>query len=256
MRLRLIGLWGLVLVAAPARAVDYAKIDRSLAKEPAYQNAPAEELLRLFRRLPPDRPKYALLLFGQEAKLRVWAVLHGDGLYLDRNGDGDLTGPGKHFAKVADCKNVEIADPDGKTRYLITGISMFQEGNPPQPHLMVNVDIKGPLTYRQYCDLEPRDKPQKAAIAHFNGPLVAGPVTINWKVPPSLGLATGDKPTDLRAVVGTMSAAHGCWVVVYSHNGDQSAFPKGVCPEVKVEFAPKTAGSLPVKKRYQLDQFC
>src|SRR5262249_27485138 len=114
MRPILLPLVGLLFLAAPARAVDYDKIDRKLVKEPAYtQQAPATVLLRAIRGVPQDRPKYALLLFGREAKVRVWVVLHGDGLYLDRNGDGDLTGADEHFAKVADCKGVEIADPDG-----------------------------------------------------------------------------------------------------------------------------------------------
>src|SRR5688572_17957450 len=88
---------------APARAVDYTRVERTTAKEPAYKQA----------------PRYALLLFGPEAKLRVWVVLDGRAAYIDRNGDGDLTGPTERFADISDCRDVEIADPDGKTRYTI-----------------------------------------------------------------------------------------------------------------------------------------
>ena len=45
-----------------------------------------------------------------------------------------------------------------------------------------------------------------------------------------LALAVGDKPTDLRAAIGAMSAEHGCWVVVRTHFGDKSAFPDGIRP--------------------------
>jgi hypothetical protein len=230
-----------LLAASPARAVDYAKIDRTIAKEPAYQS---------------KAPKYALLLFGPEARLRVWAVLDGGTLYLDRDGDGDLTGKGERFDRLADCKDVALKDPDGKTRYIITAVGEFPQGDPPRPHLDVSVDIKGPVEYRQYCGTELRDSPKKAAVAHFHGPLAAGPRTINWKLPPRLALAAGDKPTDLPALVGTMSAEHGCWVVVRSDNGDKPAFPEGVRPLVDVEFPPKAAGGAPVKKRYRLDGFC
>jgi hypothetical protein len=127
---------------------------------------------------------------------------------------------------------------------------------PPQPHLMVNVDIKGPLAYRQYCDVEMRDGIKGAAVAHFHGPLTAEVRMVNWKVPPGLKLVAGDKPGELNATVGTMSAAHGCWVVVRSHNGPGAAFPEGVCPVVDVEFPPKKPGGPPVKKRYLLDKFC
>src|SRR5712692_3344625 len=70
-------------------AADLTKIDRKIAKEPAYQS----------------QPKYCLLVFGPEAKTRVWIVLDGDTLYVDRNGNGDLTEEGE---KVGLPKFTEI----------------------------------------------------------------------------------------------------------------------------------------------------
>src|SRR4051794_40098852 len=99
-------LFALALAVAPAWAVDYAQINRTLVKEPAYQS---------------KSPQYALLLFGPEAKLRVWVVLDGETLFVDRNGDGDLTGKDKSFP-VLSCGNIELVDPDGKTRYVITAV--------------------------------------------------------------------------------------------------------------------------------------
>jgi hypothetical protein len=236
--LPLVGAFGLFTPAA--WAVDYSKIDRTIKKEPAYQS---------------KAPQYALLLFGPEAKLRVWVVLDGDTVYIDRNGDGDLTGKDKRFAKLDECRDVEIADPDGKTRYVITAIGVFNDGDPPRRSLDVNVDVKGRAAYQQYCGVQMQDGPRKAHVAHFHGPLAAGPRTINWKLPPQLALHTGDKEEDLFAVVGTMDAEHGCWVVVRSHAGQQSAFP-GVSPVVDIEFPSKKPGAPPVKQRYALDKFC
>jgi hypothetical protein len=221
------------------RAVDYSKVDRTIKAEPKYQS---------------KAPKYALLLFGREAQVRVWVAMDGETVYLDRNGDSDLTAKDNRFAKSADCKDVEIADPDGKTRYVITSMGTFPDEA--VTHLMVSVEIKGPLSYRQYCDAALADSPARAPIAHFHGPLTMGPSTINWKVPPKLALVTGEKPTDLPAALGTMSAEHGCWVVVRSHNGMEGAFPKGVSPVVDVEFPPKMPGGAVVKKRYSLAEFC
>jgi hypothetical protein len=59
------------------------KIDRTIAKEPAYRT---------------KAPRYGLLLFGPEGKDRVWLVRDGDTLYVDRNGNGDLTEPGEKVA--------------------------------------------------------------------------------------------------------------------------------------------------------------
>jgi hypothetical protein len=66
---------------ASAHAVDLSKVDRTIKKEPAYKG----------------KPRYCLLVFGPEAKERVWLVLDGDTLYVDRNGNGDLTEKGERF---------------------------------------------------------------------------------------------------------------------------------------------------------------
>ncbi len=61
--------------------VDLTKIDRTIAKEPDYKN----------------QPKYCLLVFGPEAKTRVWLVLDGRVLHVDRNGNGNLTEDGERI---------------------------------------------------------------------------------------------------------------------------------------------------------------
>src|SRR3954465_7111954 len=84
----------LAVGVAAAPAADLTRIDRTLKKEPVYQS---------------KSPKYGLLVFGPKAETRVWLVLDigdelaaGDGsktfLYVDRDGDGDLTGLGKKVA--------------------------------------------------------------------------------------------------------------------------------------------------------------
>jgi RNA polymerase sigma factor (sigma-70 family) len=50
-------------------------------KEPRYRN----------------EPRYALLVFGPKRETRVWMVLDGTTLYVDRNGNGDLTEPGEQL---------------------------------------------------------------------------------------------------------------------------------------------------------------
>lgn len=66
------------VVVAPLRAADLAAIDRTIGKQPAYR----------------DKPRYCLLVFGAEAKIRVWIVEDGRTLYVDRNANGDLTDDG------------------------------------------------------------------------------------------------------------------------------------------------------------------
>src|SRR5262249_9763339 len=59
--------------------VDLAKINRTVPREPAY---------RL-------KPRYCLLLLGRDAKTRIWLVLDGNTLYVDRNGRGHWVKPEK-----------------------------------------------------------------------------------------------------------------------------------------------------------------
>jgi RNA polymerase sigma factor (sigma-70 family) len=69
---------------------DLTKIDRTLVKEPRYRN----------------QPYYALLAIGPEAKQRVWLVVDGDVVYVDRNGNGDLTEANE---RVSRTKKIEVA---------------------------------------------------------------------------------------------------------------------------------------------------
>jgi hypothetical protein len=74
--------WTVLLLAlggGPAAAADLTKVDRSIRREPAYRST----------------PDYCLLVFGPKAEHRVWLVLDGDALYVDRNGNGDLTEKGE-----------------------------------------------------------------------------------------------------------------------------------------------------------------
>src|SRR2546423_1487819 len=80
------------LLAAPLTAVDLTKIDRTILKEPVYKS---------------KAPRYCLLVFGPEAKTRVWLVLDGDTLYVDRNGNGDLTEEGERVAAKDDRRRSE-----------------------------------------------------------------------------------------------------------------------------------------------------
>jgi hypothetical protein len=96
-------------------------------------------------------------------------------------------------------------------------------------------------------------------LAHFHGPLKVLSVQINWQLPPNLALRRGDKPTDLRAYVGTLDAAKGCWVVVQAEDRSRPGmpfFPQGVHPIAEVEFPSQSLGAPPIKRFYRLDKTC
>jgi hypothetical protein len=80
---------------------DLSKIERRIAKEPAYNC---------------KEPLYGLYVFGPEAKTRVWAILDKSGpdataydvLYFDRKANGDLTEPGNRIAGQTDGGQVSF----------------------------------------------------------------------------------------------------------------------------------------------------
>lgn len=94
--------------AGEQKTVDLRQIDRTIANEPLYQT---------------QAPRYCLLVFGPEARFRVWLVQDGDVLYVDRDGSGDLTQPGKRVEKkqgTAGSRRWEVGDlTDGDRKHSI-----------------------------------------------------------------------------------------------------------------------------------------
>jgi hypothetical protein len=143
--------------ALSAGAADLTKIDRTLTKEPAYQGTPT----------------YCLLVFGPEAKTRVWLVLDGEVLRVDRNGNGDLTEKGERFVgtKHPDCirwQIGEIVEADGRTRHSDLRIR-FKSGS---WHLSLRTaDGLHQEVGNEIGRLRFADRAQDAPIVHFAGPL-------------------------------------------------------------------------------------
>ena len=90
-----VAVWALLwLSGSTLWAADLAKVDRSIARLPQFKTA---------------TPEYCLLVFGPEADARVWLVRDGDVLYVDRNGNGDLTEPDE---RVEADQNTSHPDED------------------------------------------------------------------------------------------------------------------------------------------------
>ncbi len=150
----------LFCLCPPLAAADLTKIDRTIKKEPAYET---------------KAPKYCLLVFGPEAKTRVWLVADGKVLYVDRNGSGDLTEEGK---RVPERKPLgDITEIDGQTKH--TQLEVF--GRPDRRGFTISVMLQGKVLQQTFesihCNqgfLVFADKPADAPIVHFGGPLTFG----------------------------------------------------------------------------------
>src|SRR5262245_52391790 len=157
----------LLFAAQPALGVDLTRIDRSIPREPAYQS---------------KAPRYGLLVFGPEARIRAWVILDGDFLYVDRNCNGDLTEGGerllikRNWEPNLDEKKpgkwirgddvpVGITERDGTAHHVTFRRTSTGVGLAARSHGGQYVGA----TYRD--DLVLAARPQDAPIVHLSGPL-------------------------------------------------------------------------------------
>src|SRR5262249_16722786 len=134
-----------------------------------------------------------------EAKRRVWLVHDGDRLYVDRNGNGDLTDEGEEVKGVEKRPNVtsategERVEPwvwkfdigavrEGKLKHdaLVVEIEHFEyipkEGKPRAvDQSSVTLKLEGKRQQFAYGPFSFARRPQDAPVIHFNGPLTIVP---------------------------------------------------------------------------------
>ena len=214
--------------ALPARGSDLTKIDRTIAKEPAYQT---------------KTPKYGLLVFGPEAKSRAWVVLDGDVLYVDRNCNGDLTEEGERLVinnpkrndkkNAVDSKSVVITDREGVKHQLTFRLTRTGVGLVTRDHGSQYVGS----TYRD--DMMFADRPQDAPIVHLNGPLTL------LLVDPPQRWAPGET-VELVALFGTPGLGKGTFAYMIQ------GFPSR--PTAELEFPAKQRGGKPLVVKVALKE--
>lgn len=227
-------------VAAPA-APGRETIEWQIAKQPVYQS----------------KPEYALLVFGPDARTRVWMVQDGDLLYVDHNGNGDLTEPSKRLERSpgrADPQSPggwdpsmvrvhEIADATHANRY--TDLRVTWGDVDGRRGYEVAVTING--RYHQTWMGKFAERLADAPIIHFHGPL-------------SLFFEAGRSATVLLrtkndcqfyARVETPCANGECVNIDHARGGLDNQNPVAV-----IDFPNKTPGEPPVRKRVSLDHRC
>jgi hypothetical protein len=256
----------LVISTTPALATDLKRIERRIVREPAYQ----------------AKPKYCLLVFGPEAKTRVWLVQDGDTLYVDRNGNGDLTEPGEKVRarKGDEDQNqegvfyFEAGDiPDGKQTHkgltlsvskldhlasLDSRVKAFLGRNPSARGYRLTIDVAMPgwkgaglggrvehivAATDVHGILQPAERPEDAPIIHLGGPW-----QITFYSPHQLTIG---REEDLVLSVGTPGLGAGTTAYI----GYQGVIPENAYPTATITY-PARQGQSPQKERYQMKQRC
>jgi len=202
------------------------KIDRTIKKEPKYTG----------------EPRYMLLAFGPEAKFLVWVVLDGTTLYVDRNGDSDLTGADERFdgglvrrdpkgnVQSVMYFGADLTEPSGAKHTLLylsvinSGLSTFAK---------IGVTVNGKTEQMAgLTNLRLGEKGQDAQVIHFGG--------TEMVVRPSLslrGYLDENAPGGFQVQVGTPGIGTGSFASFLS-----ARTAEGVGPIAEFEFTPRKAG--------------
>jgi hypothetical protein len=232
-------------VGLTAQGADLTKIDRTIANEPDYKS----------------HPKYCLLVFGPEAKTRVWLVRDGDILYVDRNGNGDLTEKGERCRIEPDarlstgwhkCAAGDVVEADGKV-----------EGDGRIVHRALHLHFYSPdeislkvraHSGREYClwwdiggGIRLSGRRQDSAVVHLDGPLTFGRLGTGGEVVESptgssygQALTRGDKAARLAFQLGTPGLGKDTFASI---NPQKAVSKSGIRPRAEIEFPAKRPGS-------------
>jgi hypothetical protein len=226
----------------PKPAADLSKIARTIIKEPAYQG----------------KPTYCLLVFGPEAKTRIWLVVDGNILYVDRNGNGDLTETGE---RIEGTPLFDRPGPAGRLIGISFGVEKLTKWDGKDTRLMVvananrdeddvvNVFV-GEEAFQNTAASEPSGllkfstRSQDAPVIHFGGALQMAPRAQHT-------LMRTDKAQTFQAMIGTPGLGKGTFAAV-----NIGMVPKDIHPVAEFEFPNKRTGENPLKATVTLSQRC
>lgn len=255
----------LLALTTLAQAADLAKIDRSIAKEPKYRAA---------------KQYYALLTLGPESAKRVWFVIDGNDLYVDVNGDGDLTQTGERSSSpflgrqedfiprwrewrlpklvLSDrCAGVTVHFAELNTAWRPAAEAgnraemerfMAVAATTPDVNLStIEVGIAGSNT--QFCDAMFTTSAATAPVFHMDSPLTVGVITAI--APHVLGRVPGLET--LHVAVGASGfggAQAGCFSYLMYKD-----LPAAARPVAEIEF-PAAGGKRMPSQRFELVGKC
>ncbi|HVU86068.1 MAG TPA: hypothetical protein VHD36_02025 [Pirellulales bacterium] len=255
-------------LAGVAHAVELDKIERKIGKLPEFNS---------------KEQRYCLLVFGPEARKRVWLVHDGPVLFVDRNGNGDLTEPGERIEadeKSSDPKLEEfyfkagdIPDKSGVHKGLSVGWNSLDHLRDQFPELDrtlaenprfrgCNVYIEVAMPGQQGSGLGGRvphsagswddqgllqfaARPADAPIVHFGGP---------WRIsffgsPDPLRIG---RKEEIILSVGTPGLGAGAT----AHVAYEKVVPPTISPQLQITYPAAADGRPRIVETYELHERC
>ena len=205
--------------ATSVHATDLNKTDRTIPAEPAYRDAVRG---------------YCLVVFGAEAKTRVWLVRDGDVMHVHDSPDGKGPGRWRQVTKTGtEWKLGDIWEDGGLIRH--RGLTYNPQGWGPayeyEMLLWVRVgDWKQFAGHDQRGTLKFAATPGEAPIVHFNGPLT---LDLHQTQKP----LRSDRKVRLSAIVGTPGVGPGTFALF-----DLDTYPANKWPTALIEYPAKDGG--------------
>jgi hypothetical protein len=225
---------GLFLTTAPAPVIDLNRLERTIAKEPLYQT---------------HLPKYCLLVFGPAASARVWCVIDGETLYIDRNRNGDLTEPadrvpGKRSGRWLAFEAGPVTTDGGKAMVLRLHIREFQiaDGRCTGMELTLDGQRKQYVGFDESNPFRFGQRAGQAPIIRVDGPLEMR----LYREPPTL---IAGAETEINICVGTPGLDAGSFCAIQCC----TILSCKVSPVAYVEFPAREAGRPPQTLRVAIN---
>jgi hypothetical protein len=230
---------------------------------------------RLFANVAPltkepkyaSQPQYLLLAFGMKADAKIWLVLDGDRLYVDRNGDGDLTQKGevvegtKKDSRITFAigelkekdrihKDVEVAvytphDNSGLGKFPAWRALKKKDPNARMVSVQAQINRTGLPGFSEPTDMTAKrtwsqdagndyfgclqfaSSPKEASVVHFNGPL-----TIGLQMPYlDDGMLVAGATSEIETGVGCRGRGPGSFAFI-----SYTPVPKTVHPTVEIQW--------------------
>jgi RNA polymerase sigma factor (sigma-70 family) len=234
-------------------------------KEPKYKN----------------EPRYALLVFGPKRDQRVWMVLDGTTLYVDRNGNGDLTEPDERlepnnpkdgsnrFSGSGSHTHFDVFEFTVQAGTSGTGKFKLQhwiraENFVPKTifdrHLhadWLKLRYENSTLWRQdgqgqgQTPLVFMPKPADAQVCALDGPL-----TFVLKLAENQVLKRGEAGCDLAFHIAVMGRPHRGADQQFYNPLATAEVPEGAHLVVDIEYSSKAANTPPLRRKYLLKQRC
>jgi hypothetical protein len=228
-----------------------------------------------------NEPRYALLVFGPKREQRVWMVLDGTTLYVDRNGNGDLTEPDERLEpnNPKDCSN-KFGGSGSHTHMDIFEFTVATAGGG-NTKLRLQHWIRA-KNFQPSTEFEKKIFAERAAMGYENSTLwrldglgrgqtpllfmpkpadaqvcaLDGPLTFSLKMADRAVLQRGEGGSDLAFHIAVIGRPPIGMDRVFINPLATNEVPEGAHLEVEIEFPSKAANAPPLRRKYLLKQRC